>query len=164
MEGRLRPGHFNGVAQVLSRLFDMVLPNRAYFGQKDFQQLVIVKQLVKQQSHGIEVIGCPTLRETDGLAMSSRNIRLSPAERMVAPLIAKTLFLVKERYSSVSLDELHRFAKMQIAGEKLMELEYFEIVNVETLEPALNKGGAGENVACIALRLGNTRLIDNILL
>ncbi len=164
MEGSQRPGHFNGVAQVVSRLFNIVQPHKAYFGEKDFQQLAIIKQLVKQLSITVQIIPCPTLREADGLAMSSRNVRLSPEERKAAPLIAQTLFKVKELYATKTIKELSTFAKQQIGTQKLMELEYFEIVNATTLQPADTKGAAGENVACIALRMGSTRLIDNIIL
>jgi len=163
MEGAHRPGHFNGVAQVVSKLFDIVNPHKAYFGQKDFQQLAIIRQLVKQNNYPIEIIACPTLREKDGLAMSSRNIRLTETEREIAPLIYGTLVAIKEFAAKHPVSDLKKTAQEKIGAQSLMELEYFEIVNAETLQP-VEKIEAGKCIACIAVKLGSVRLIDNILL
>ncbi|MCW3105096.1 MAG: Pantothenate synthetase [Bacteroidetes bacterium] len=164
MEGTQRPGHFNGVAQVVSKLFRIVKPNRAYFGQKDFQQLAIIRSMTQQLGLPVEITGCPIVRESDGLAMSSRNVRLTATERKVAPLIAKTLFSVKEMKEKHSIAELKTFAEAQITSEPLMQLEYFEIVDAETLQPVSNYKEAKSIVACIALKLGSVRLIDNVIL
>lgn len=164
MEGAHRPGHFNGVVQVVSRLFRIVKPNRAYFGQKDFQQLAIIRSMTKQLQLPVEIIGCPIIREKDGLAMSSRNVRLTAEERRVAPLISQTLFKVKEMRSGHSIPELKAFAEKQIKSQPLMQLEYFEISDAETLKPITEYSEAKSAVACIALKLGNVRLIDNVIL
>jgi pantoate--beta-alanine ligase len=164
MEGAHRPGHFNGVAQVVSKLFRIVKPNRAYFGQKDFQQLAIIRSMTEQLGLPLEIIACPIVRETDGLAMSSRNTRLNPEERKIAPLISQTLFKVKEKLATHSFAELKEFAEKEIAKEPLMQLEYFEIADAGTLQPVTNRSQAKSAVACIALKLGAVRLIDNILL
>jgi pantoate--beta-alanine ligase len=164
MEGAHRPGHFNGVAQVVSKLFRIVQPDKAYFGQKDFQQLAIVRSMTKQLNFHTAIIGCPIIRENDGLAMSSRNVRLTETERRVAPLISKTLFKVKEMQATHTIAELKAFAEAQIQSEPLMQLEYFEIANAETLQPINDYSQAKSAVACIALKLGNVRLIDNIVL
>lgn len=164
MEGAHRPGHFNGVVQVVSKLFRIVRPDRAYFGQKDFQQLAIIRSMTKQLQLPVEIIGCPIIREKDGLAMSSRNVRLTAKERSVAPLIAKTLFKVKElKEAGHTVAELKAFAEKQIKSEPLMQLEYFEISDAETLQPLTAFTTAGA-VACIALKLGDVRLIDNVIL
>lgn len=164
MEGEQRPGHFNGVAQVVSKLFRIVQPDKAYFGQKDFQQLAIIRSMTRQLGFDIDIVGCPIVRENDGLAMSSRNVRLTPEQRSVAPLIPQTLFKVKEMSEAYSLYELKGFAKAQIGSEPLMKLEYFEIADADTLQPVQYLDEAEHIVACIALKLGDVRLIDNILL
>jgi pantoate--beta-alanine ligase len=164
MEGAHRPGHFNGVAQVVSKLFRIVDPNKAYFGQKDFQQLAIIRSMTKQLGSNIEIIGCPIIREDDGLAMSSRNMRLTEKERKVAPLISQTLFKVKEMRHNHTIAQLKAFAEDTIKSEPLMQLEYFEISNAETLEPITQCEQAKSAVACIALKLGDVRLIDNVIL
>lgn len=164
MEGAHRPGHFNGVAQVVSKLFKAVKPDRAYFGQKDFQQLAIIRSMTEQMGFPIEIIPYPIVREADGLAMSSRNVRLTETERKVAPLISKILFKVKEMSSDYSISELKGFAKAEIRSEPLMKLEYFEIADAKTLQPLTYLEEGQDAVACIALKLGNVRLIDNILI
>ena len=164
MEGAHRKGHFNGVCQVVSKLFRIVKPEKAYFGQKDFQQLAIVRSMTKQLELDIEIVGCPIVRERDGLAMSSRNVRLSNTERNVASLISRTLFKVKEMQTTHSIAELKKFAEAEIKKEPLMQLEYFEISNSETLEAITENTQAKSAVACIALKLGSVRLIDNIIL
>jgi len=164
MEGAHRPGHFNGVAQVVSKLFRIVKPNMAYFGQKDFQQVAIIRSMTKQLALPIEIVVCPIVREDDGLAMSSRNIRLTEKERRSAPLIAQTLFKLKDFQSGHSIKGLKEFAESQIRSEPLMNLEYFEIVDFDTLQPITKKEESKSAVACIAVKLGNVRLIDNIVL
>ena len=163
MEGKYRPGHFKGVADVVSKLFNIVKPRNAYFGQKDFQQLVIVKRLAEQLNFPVNIIGCPTVREADGLAMSSRNINLSPEERKDAVLISKTLFKVKGLSKQCSIDEVKRWAEKEMSTNKLMRLEYFEIVDPETLLPIGDWKGTGQNQALMAVFLGKVRLIDNII-
>ncbi|MDF2438773.1 MAG: pantothenate synthetase [Bacteroidota bacterium] len=164
MEGAHRPGHFNGVAQVVSKLFRIVQPDKAYFGQKDFQQLAIIRSMTKQLDLPVEIIACPIVREADGLAMSSRNARLTEKERSVAPLISQTLFKVKEMQSKFSVTELKHLAEKQIATEPLMQLEYFEIADAESLQGINAHKEAKSAVACIAVKLGSIRLIDNIVL
>jgi pantoate--beta-alanine ligase len=164
MEGAHRPGHFNGVAQVVSKLFRIVQPERAYFGQKDFQQLAIIRSMTRQLELPVEIVSCPIVRESDGLAMSSRNVRLKPPERKVAGLISRTLFLLREMYPEHSVAELKAFAEQQIGTEPLMQLEYIEIADAGTLQPVTDYRQSESAVACIALKLGDVRLIDNILL
>jgi len=165
MEGLQRPGHFNGVAQVVSKLFDIVKPNKAYFGQKDFQQLTIIKEMVKQMKYEIEIISCPTIREDDGLALSSRNMRLTSEKRKVAPKISQVLFKTKEiALTEPSVKKIKTFAENELKKEKLFQLEYFEIVEAETLQPIEYIYESKEAVACVALKLGVVRLIDNVIL
>lgn len=164
MEGKQRPGHFNGVAQVVSKLFKIINPHKAYFGQKDFQQLAIIRSKVLQMALPVEIIACPIIREENGLAMSSRNERLSEEERSKASLISKTLFKVKELKNSKTIAELKTFAESQIGTEPLMQLEYFEISDSQTLQPITNFDNVASAVACIALKVGEVRLIDNVVL
>lgn len=164
MEGAHRPGHFNGVAQVVSKLFRAVMPQKAYFGQKDFQQLAIIRSMTKQLEMNIEIVSCPIVREANGLAMSSRNERLTPEERQKASIISKTLFDIKELQKNKTITELKAFAQTQLQTEPLIELEYIEISNSETLAPITNYTDATSAVACVAVKLGAVRLIDNIVL
>ena len=166
MEAAQRPGHFKGVVQVVSRLFDIVEPDKAYFGQKDFQQLAVIREMTKQLNYNIEIIACPIVREPDGLAMSSRNIRLTADERNLAPLIYKTLVDVKKKIEDGKweMEGLIDYASKQIRLCKEMQLEYFEIVDANTLLPVANWNNSPSIVACIAVKLGQIRLIDNIVL
>lgn len=164
MEGTRRPGHFEGVIQVVSKLFDIVNPDRAYFGQKDFQQQTIIKEMVRQLNYGIQIVTCPIVREPDGLAMSSRNVRLTPSERAVAGIISQTLFTIQKLADKLSVDELTMLVESEIAEGSLTELEYFEIVDAGTLQPVLNLDKAESAVACIAVKVGQVRLIDNVIL
>lgn len=164
MEGAQRPGHFNGVAQIVSKLFRIVEPQKAYFGQKDFQQLAIIRCMVKQLGMPIEVSACPIIREPNGLAMSSRNERLTKEERNRAGLIFKTLSQVNELKNDKSISELKNFVSGQIKTEPVMKLEYFEIADAETLQSITDLRQAKSAVACIALKIGEVRLIDNIIL
>lgn len=164
MEGAMRPGHFRGVIQVVSRLFDIVEPNKAYFGQKDFQQLAVIKAMTKQLNYPVDIVGCSIVRENDGLAMSSRNVRLNADERAAAPLISKTLFKVKELADKLSSEELKILVAHELADSAHLKLEYFEIVNSETLQPINKPEEVAHSVACIAVWAGKVRLIDNVIL
>lgn len=163
MEGKHRPGHFNGVAQVVSRLFDIVQPDRAYFGQKDFQQLAIIRRMAKDFDYNIEIVSCPTVREDDGLAMSSRNMLLSAQQRDNVPVIANTLFAARNKSHQLSVKEVVEWVVDEINKTPLLNVEYFEIANAETLEPVNDWNDAASLVGCIAVQVGDVRLIDNIL-
>ena len=162
MEGKFRPGHFNGVCQIVSKLFMIVEPDRAYFGEKDFQQLAIIREMVKQMNFPIEIIGCPIVREHDGLALSSRNARLSDVERQQALNISKTLFLSKEFAPSHTVAETQQFVEDAIAASEGLELEYFELVDGNTLQKISNWEETTYAVGCITVYCGDVRLIDNI--
>ena len=163
MEGRFRPGHFNGVAQVVSILFDIVEPDRAYFGLKDFQQLAIVRDLVRQLQLNIEIIPVPIVRESDGLAMSSRNTRLSPKQRKEAPAIARALAESLTLYKSSTVDELKNRVREAINQLPELEVEYFDIVDGFTLKSINNWEDSKYPVGCVAVFAGKVRLIDNII-
>lgn len=163
MEGAHRPGHFAGVIQVVKKLFDAIGPCKAYFGEKDFQQLAVIRRMVKEWKMPQEIIPCPIVREKDGLAMSSRNMRLTPEERKIAPAISKALFKAKEAWKDHSVAEIKEIVTAVINSQPLLKLEYFEIADINTLQPA--KEDQKRNVvACIAVHLGAVRLIDNIVL
>jgi pantoate--beta-alanine ligase len=162
MEGRFRPGHFNGVAIVVKKLFDIVQPTRAYFGKKDFQQLAIIRFMVDTLKLPLEVIPCETVREADGLAMSSRNCRLTIAERNLAPKIYEVLASVREKAGKLPLDELKEWAKKTIQENPGFRVEYFEIGDKESLLPVESWEYKDRAVALVAVFLGDVRLIDNI--
>jgi pantoate--beta-alanine ligase len=164
MEGALRPGHFNGVAQVVSKLFRIVNPHKAFFGQKDFQQLSIIRSMVKQLELPIEIIACPIVRESDGLAMSSRNIRITPEERELVPYIWKTLVAVSAIYMYSTIDNIKKLVTGAFEETGIIQLEYFEIVDADTLQTIVDFKNAASAVACVAVKLKNVRLIDNIVL
>jgi pantoate--beta-alanine ligase len=164
MEGAQRPGHFNGVAQVVSKLFQIVQPQQAFFGQKDFQQLAIIRSMVKQLGLSVEIIACPILRELDGLAMSSRNVRLTAEQRKIVPLISQTLLKIKKLQPAHSPIELKQLVKEVFTSQPEMKLAYFEIVDSETLKTVLDFKEHKSAVACIAVELGSLRLIDNVVL
>ena len=162
MEGAFRPGHFNGVAQIVSKLFDAVEPDTAYFGEKDFQQVAVVRALVKRMNSPVEIVACPTLRETDGLALSSRNVRLTAEQRQIAPLIAATL---KESCTFVpekSIQYVIDWVMNTLSREPVLRMEYFEIVDGESLQPILDWKDSTVPTGCIAVFCGEVRLIDNI--
>ncbi len=161
MEGRMRPGHFNGVAQIVTKLFDAVKPHRAYFGQKDFQQLAIIRKLVTDYHYPIEIIACPIIREKDGLAMSSRNALLHNEERSEAPKIYETLMQIKKMIQNSEISELQKFTEERINKTKHLNLDYLEIVNTHTLVPVSKITNNEPLTACIAVYAGNIRLIDN---
>jgi len=162
MEGKHRPGHFNGVAQVVSRLFEIIEPDRAYFGQKDFQQLVIIKEMVRLLKSNIDIVSCPIIREADGLAMSSRNQLLNKEQRFAAGKINKSLENAVSFSGSMEIESLKERIIREIDSDPLLEPEYFEIVDAETLEPVSGWFDAANIVGCIAVRVGKIRLIDNI--
>lgn len=162
MEGRFRPGHFNGVAIVVERLFRLMRPHRAYFGEKDFQQLMIVKRLVEICQLDLEIVPCPIIREADGLAMSSRNRRLSAEQRLNAPLIFQTLTEIAARSQNQSPAELREMAMRMLSDNPCFEPEYVEICREDTLEP-LNDWEVGVSArAFVAAFMGEIRLIDNM--
>ncbi len=162
MEGQFRPGHFNGVGQVVSKLFEMVKPDKAFFGLKDFQQLVVIKALVKQLSMPIEVVPCPIMREEDGLAMSSRNQRLSPEQRENAPHIYQTLKEARNKASEMSVKELKQWVVSTIDQNPYLQTEYFEITDDEDLNAVERWEAPLNKVGCVAVHCGEIRLIDNI--
>ena len=162
MEGAHRPGHFNGVAQVVSRLFDIVRCDKAYFGEKDFQQIAVIRELVRQCDYPLQIVACPIVRDTDGLALSSRNALLTPAHRAAAPLIYKALKEGVESARSMSVDEMKRRVVERIDADPLLQVEYFEVVNADTLEGIDRWSNTFPMRGCIAVQAGNVRLIDNI--
>ncbi len=162
MEGAFRPGHFNGVAIVVKKLFDIVQPHRAYFGEKDFQQLTIIKKLVEMEKIPVEIVPCPIVREPDGLAMSSRNRLLTPEERKEAPFIYQTLREAKLRRQHICANPLRQMIINRFEGNEHFKLEYFDIVDDRTLQPVKAWNDKVGTVACVAVWLGNVRLIDNI--
>jgi len=162
MEGAKRPGHFNGVAQIVSKLFDLVQPDSAYFGEKDFQQLAIIRRLVEMMNYSVNIVACPTIREKDGLAMSSRNTLLSPVQRKAAAIIPATLMEVKTNWLNKSYEQIQEFVQEQIRNESLLKLEYFEIADSSTLQTIRTMNVSRKVRAFIAVQVGNVRLIDNI--
>jgi pantoate--beta-alanine ligase len=162
MEGKFRPGHFRGVALIVSKLFEIVNPHRAYFGEKDFQQVAIIKHITYKLNFNIEIISCPILREPDGLAMSSRNMLLSAEERKQVPIISKTLFNALEKSKNLSVDETKDWVICTINENPYLKVEYFEIVDDTKLEQVKNWKQSGSKVGCIAVHVGKIRLIDNV--
>ena len=162
MEGRFRPGHFNGVAQVVSKLFEIVEPDQAFFGQKDFQQLSIVKELVRQMKYPVEIVPCEIIREADGLAMSSRNRLLLQQYRENAPLIYHTLIEAVRLARTQTVDQVKEYVTNQINNSDLLKVEYFEIVDERYLMPIESWNSKVGKVGCIAVFAGKIRLIDNI--
>jgi pantoate--beta-alanine ligase len=163
MEGASRPGHFNGVGIVVSKLFHIVSPHRAYFGQKDLQQVSIIKRLVSDLAFNLELIVCPTIRETDGLAMSSRNRRLNDAERNIAPHIYRILEEAKQSLlAGKDITETVSAASNAFNAIPEFKLDYFEVADVKTLQPIPTVGAVGTNAICVAAFLGPVRLIDNV--
>ncbi len=162
MEGPYRPGHFNGVAQIVSKLFYAVEPDRAYFGEKDFQQIAIVRNMVAQLGLKLQIVSCPIIREADGLAMSSRNARLSAEERKTAAHISKYLFESRDMASSCPLSAVREYVIDHINTEPLFRLDYYDIVDGISLQPVQNWEDSPYAVGCIAVYCGNVRLIDNV--
>jgi len=160
--GRSRPGHFRGVCTVVSKLFNICDPERAYFGEKDAQQLAVVTRMVRNLDFPVEIVPCPTVREADGLAMSSRNARLSPQERAQAPVLYRALSAAYDRVRAGERDApaLDRLIRSILAGAPLGEVDYVEIVRADDLTPVATL--SGENLMAVAVRFGETRLIDNV--
>ncbi|MCB0531475.1 MAG: pantoate--beta-alanine ligase [Lewinellaceae bacterium] len=163
MEGEFRPGHFGGMAMVVKRLLDIVQPHRLYMGQKDFQQLSIVRDMLRQLGSGIELVRCPTTREPDGLAMSSRNLRLSPAMRAAAPVIYQSMLAAKAALPDepASAVQARGLETLRNAG---LDPEYFDLVDGNTLLPVEQYGDSDFIVVCVAAWAGDVRLIDNLVI
>jgi len=162
MEGKYRPGHFNGVAQIVSKLFEIIKPGRAYFGQKDFQQLVVIRDLVRQLDLSVQIVSCPIIREHDGLAMSSRNQLLTEKQRIAAGKINKSLEKAVLLAGKTDVGTLRKNIISEIDSDPLLKAEYFEIVDEETLKPVSEWSDKTVKIGCIAVQVGNVRLIDNI--
>lgn len=160
MEGKFRPGHFNGVVQIVSKLFKLIPANNAYFGEKDFQQLAIIHLMVQTLKMDVNIVDCPIVREESGLAMSSRNERLSTEQRHVASRISAVLFESRKLTSSKSPSELQHWVVEQFKSISQLELEYFEIANANNLQAA--KTWDVPTVGCVAVFCGSVRLIDNV--
>ncbi|MDZ7877769.1 MAG: pantoate--beta-alanine ligase [Saprospiraceae bacterium] len=164
LEGEFRPGHFDGMAQVVSRLLDIVQPHQLFMGQKDFQQLAIVARMLTIQKSKIELISCPIIREKDGLAMSSRNVRLTESDRALAPLIYQTLEEAADKVEDYSPAEIARICATKLKLEPRLKLEYFEIVDGRTLLAIRTFENTDYAVALTAVWVGDVRLIDNKIL
>ena len=165
MEGAFRPGHFNGVGLVVAKLFHIVQPDRAYFGQKDLQQVAVIRRLIRDLSFPVELVRCPTLREADGLAMSSRNRNLTPDERLQAPALYQALTMAHDDLlSGKSIPETKETVERFFAAKPAFQPEYFEIANADTLQPIEIMQAPGATALCIAAHLGRVRLIDNVVL
>ncbi len=162
MEGKQRPGHFNGVAQVVTRLFDIAVPDRAYFGLKDFQQVAIIRKVVSDFHYPVEIVACPIVRECDGLAMSSRNMLLSSDERKRALILSRSLFQAQKMRPGKTPEEVIQYVKNEIESQPGVVLEYFEIVDGTTLMPVSSWNSNSDILGCIAACVGKVRLIDNI--
>ncbi|WP_400076157.1 pantoate--beta-alanine ligase [Winogradskyella sp. R77965] len=164
MEGAFRDGHFDGVGTIVKRLLEIVKPDNAYFGEKDFQQLQIIKKLAELNHIPVKIIGCKIHRAEDGLAMSSRNTRLTPEHRTIAPFIYKTLKTAKTKFGTKSAKYVTEWVEKQFKKQPLLELEYFIIADIATLKPAKRKSTKKSYRAFIAVYAGDIRLIDNIAL
>jgi len=164
MEGKFRPGHFDGVGTVVQRLFEIVQPNNAYFGEKDFQQLAIIRKLVELTKFPVKIVGCPIAREKNGLAMSSRNVRLTEKEQVHVTKIFRTLKASKEKFGTEDATKIKEWAVRQFENDPILTLEYFEISNESTLEPMGQKQDKMKYRAFIAAYVREVRLIDNIAL
>ncbi|WP_431167179.1 pantoate--beta-alanine ligase [Tenacibaculum halocynthiae] len=162
MEGKFREGHFDGVGTIVKALLEIVMPNTAYFGKKDFQQLQIVKKLAEKYDLPVRIKGRPIYREDDGLAMSSRNARLTKEHREIAPFIYKTLKKAKKKFGAKNIEELTKWVKKQFKKEPLLELEYFTIADEKTLQTPKKIEAKKKYRAFIAVFAGDIRLIDNV--
>ena len=167
MEGKMRPGHFNGVAQIVSKLFGWVSPDRAYFGEKDFQQIAVIKKMVQLEGFDIEIVDCPICRHDDGLAMSSRNVRLTEEQRSIAPKIHKVLTDSLKWAEEHSPQEVKQMVADTLNGVEWLETEYYEIVDSLSMQPIekwedVDKKSGAVAVGCVTVYCGDVRLIDNI--
>ncbi|MBT8393401.1 MAG: pantoate--beta-alanine ligase [Flavobacteriaceae bacterium] len=164
MEGEFREGHFDGVGTIVKQLLEIVQPDNAYFGEKDFQQLQIIRKLVDKFHIPVNIVGCKIHREPSGLAMSSRNMRLSPDHMLAAPFIYKTLLSAKKKFGTKSANKVTEWVKKQFNGHKFLKLEYFKIADVKTLREVKRKSNKKKYRAFIAVYADEVRLIDNIAL
>ncbi len=162
MEGKNRPGHFNGVGQVVSKLFDIVKPHKAYFGMKDFQQVAVIKKLIKILNYDIKIVACPIIREKDGLAMSSRNMLLTKEHRKNAPYIHCTLIKACKFVADKNVEELKEWVVKEINSNPYLKVEYFDIVDDTELKPVKSWNDNNIKIGCITVQAGDVRLIDNI--
>ncbi len=162
MEGKFRAGHFNGVGTIVERLFEIVKPHKAYFGEKDYQQIKIIRKMVEKKNLPVQIISCPIHREKDGLAMSSRNARLTEAQRAAAPFIYETLKKAKIKFGTKNASEVLKWVENEFKNHPVFNLEYIEIADEETLLPVETKNPTKKYRAFIAVFAGKVRLIDNI--
>ena len=162
MEGKFRKGHFNGVGTIVKTLFEIVEPDKAYFGEKDFQQLQIIKKMVEKHKINVKIKGCAIYREEDGLAISSRNVRLTPTQREAAPFIHNILKKVKKKFRTEEISKINNWVEKKFKEHPILDLEYFTIANEKTLETLETKEFSKKNRAFIAVFAGKIRLIDNI--
>ena len=162
MEGATRPGHFNGVAQVVSRLFQIVEPAKAYFGEKDFQQIAVIKAMVKQLNMGVEIVECPIIRDADGLALSSRNPLLTPAHRAAAPHIYEVISQCAAKSAEMTPAELTAWVKEQVEANELLKVIYFQAVDALSMQQVASWEQSERVQGCIAVQAGEIRLIDNV--
>ncbi len=162
MEGKHRKGHFDGVGTIVKKLFEIVEPDKAYFGEKDFQQLQIIKKLVEKEKMNIQIVPISIFREADGLAMSSRNKRLTKKHREIAPFIHQILLDTQKMWQSSSIEEIIKYVENSFAKQPLLELEYFEIADENTLIPSKQKINGNKYRGFIVVHAGDVRLIDNI--
>jgi pantoate--beta-alanine ligase len=162
MEGATRPGHFNGVAQVVSRLFDMVNPAKAYFGEKDFQQIAVIKAMVEQLKLAVEIVECPIIRDEDGLALSSRNTLLTKEHRAAAPHIYATIKQCAEKMQTMPPAELSAWVTAEVESNPLLKVIYFQAVDALSMQQVAEWSESGRVQGCIAVQAGDIRLIDNV--
>lgn len=162
LEGKFRPGHYQGVTEVVYKLFDIVKPDMAFFGQKDYQQYLIISKMVGMLNLPVKLVMCPIEREPNGLAMSSRNIHLTPADSLHALILSKTLHWVNDNFKTDNIPQLKKQAELMIGNEPGVELDYFEIADAHTLHPA--DKNSQKIIALVAAKVGKTRLIDNVVL
>ena len=162
MEGVMRPGHFNGVAQIVSKLFEFTRPTRAYFGEKDFQQIAVIRRMVELEGFDLEIVDCPIKREADGLAMSSRNVRLTPEQRAIAPAIHRTLEGSLSWARDHSVEQTKRYVIDELNSLSHLKVEYYEIVDALTMQPIADWNESAGPVGCVTVFCGDVRLIDNI--
>lgn len=162
MEGAMRPGHFNGVAQIVSKLFDIVRPDRAYFGEKDFQQIAVIRRMAELEGFDLDIVACPIKREADGLAMSSRNVRLTPEQREIAPAIHRVLLSSIDWAKNHTVADTIRYVTDEINSFPHMQVEYYQIVDGPTMQPISQWSDTTQPVGCVTVYCGDVRLIDNI--
>ena len=162
MEGKYRPGHFNGVCQIVSKLFGFVEPDRAYFGEKDFQQIAVIRKMVQLEGFKLQIVACPIKREDDGLALSSRNVRLTAEQRQLAPNIYRVLKESCNFAKSHTVAETEKFVVDSLNALPHIEVEYYSIVDALTMQPVSDWADADSITGCITVYCGEVRLIDNI--